>query len=298
MGWEQEYLDLCKRVIDDGYRADSRAGATRSLPGCTLKIPLDDGFPLLTTRKMYPDGVIGELAGFVRGAEDLATYEKFGCKYWHDNAAEWSENKGKPESEWRIGRVYGTQWVDWRVPTARAQPTPMLREGIPVTTYKEIGEFAPINQIANVIDGIKKDPLGRRHIVTAWNPAELDLGVLPPCHLICQFYVREGGLHCCVYMRSVDLCVGLPSDIVLYALLTELIAKDTGLIPKSLTFFLGDAHVYENHVMTFNQQLGRQVLESPTLTIRDGAGVLDFVPEDVHINEYLHHDPVKYQFNK
>jgi len=456
MSWEYDYLRLVTRVIDEGYMAESRAGATHSVPGAMLKVPLDKGFPLLTTRKMYPAGVIGELAGFLAGSTLLSDYEKLGCKYWSDNAANWEPNKGRPESEWQIGRVYGAQWINWRVATERVQPTPKLRNGIVATTLgiangdgrnaepslkavwgnmiqrcynpasknyyaygargvyvvdrwlefkafaedvkklagwdlkvtkdskyqldkdilgdgfaygptsckwvtaldnspyantkqytlqhtsgevftftspaefcrehgishsglcqlwtgnrryktcygfkllevKEIGKFAPINQIANVIESIKKDPLGRRHIVTAWNPAELSLGVLPPCHVLFQFYVRSNELHCCVMMRSVDLCVGLPSDIVLYALLTALVAKDTSLRPASLTFFFGDCHVYHNHVKEFlTKQAIRPIQKSPTLVLAEEASTLTFTPGMVEIKDYHHCEAIKYQFN-
>jgi len=133
MSWEQRYLDLVGEVIDAGFVADSRAGLTHSLPGRTITIPLDRGFPMLTTRKMFPAGVFGELAGFVRGAEDLATYEKFGCKYWSENAGAWAPNQGKPMEEWQIGRAYGAQWVDWRPSRKRVQPQPCLAEGIQAT---------------------------------------------------------------------------------------------------------------------------------------------------------------------
>ena len=268
MSWERNYLELCKRVIDTGYRAESRAGATRSLPGCMLKIPLDQGFPLLTTRRMHPDGVIGELAGFVRGAEDLATYEKFGCKYWRDNAAEWVPNRDKPFEEWQIGRSYGAIWRS----------------------------LSNVDQLANVIAMLKTDPLSRRHVVSAWDPGAQ--ACLPSCHIMFQFYVRDGGLHCGVYMRSVDLCVGLPSDIVLYALLTSLVAKDVGLQPKSLTFFLLDTHVYENHVALFSEQYSLVPGRSPQMAISPGATTLSFTPDMISISGYDPTPPIKYLFNK
>lgn len=268
MSWEYGYLDLCRTVIRDGFKAESRAGATCSLPGATLKIPLDDGFPLLTTRKMYPAGVIGELAGFVRGAEDLATYEKFGCKYWRDNAAEWAPNKNKPVEEWLIGRSYGSIWRS----------------------------LSHVDQLASVIGMLKTDPLSRRHVVSAWDPAAE--ACLPSCHILFQFYTRSGELHCMICMRSVDLCVGLPSDIVLYALLTSLVAKDVGLQPTSLTFFMGDCHVYQNHVELFKTQAKRHILQSPWLTLAPEATTLAFTPAQVVISDYESAEPIKYPFNK
>jgi len=268
MNWETSYLLLCQQVIDHGYQAESRAGATRSLPGTTLKIPLNDGFPLLTTRRMYPAGVIGELAGFVRGAEDLATYEKFGCKYWRDNAAEWAPNKDKPEPEWQIGRSYGSIWRS----------------------------LSNVDQLASVIGMLKTDPLSRRHVVSAWDPAAE--ACLPSCHIMFQFYARNDGLHCMVYMRSVDLCVGLPSDIVLYALLTSLVAKDVGLMPTSLTFFMADTHVYENHIELFKTQSHRAPKLSPALAISPRATALTFTPDMLGIAGYAHWPAIKYPFNK
>ena len=455
MNWENDYLNLVEQVIATGFQSKSRAGDTYSLQGESLKIPLDQGFPLLTTRKMFPAGVIGELAAFVRGAEDLATYEKYGCNYWGDNAANWVANEGKPRAEWQVGRVYGVQWTNWQPSRYRPQPKPKLREGLPATalgiangagsgnelglrqvwnnmlyrcyspssekyplygargvyvhdswlefaqfstdakqlpgwdpitgnaglqldkdllgdgfcygpstcqwvspkenhygrhvrytvekeglqyTFENASQFCmehncepsqfsrmlnkvkhrktsngfslvsaevlsegtstPINQLANVINGIKKDPYSRRHLVTAWSPSELDLGALPPCHVMFQFYVRRDELHCMVMMRSVDLCVGLPSDIILYALLTNLVAKDTGLKPKSLTFFFGNTHVYANHVDLFlTGQKDIEPKESPTLLLAPGCTTLDFVPSDVQILDYQHGPVIKYPFN-
>ena len=268
MSWERDYLRLVQRVIDEGYLAESRAGATHSVPGAMLKVPLDQGFPLLTTRKMYPAGVIGELAGFVRGAEDLKTYEDFGCKYWHDNAAAWSFNQDLAVEDWQIGRSYGAIWRD----------------------------FGGVDQLTKVIEGIRSDPLGRRHVVSAWDPAAQ--ACLPSCHIMFQFYARGGELHCCVMMRSVDLCVGLPSDVVLYALLTALVAKDTCLRPASLTFFFGDCHVYQNHVKEFlTKQAIRPIQKSPTLVLAEEASTLTFTPSMAEIKDYHHCEAIKYQFN-
>lgn len=268
MSWEQLYLGLVSEVIDDGFVADSRAGLTHSLPGKTIKIPLDQGFPLLTTRKMFPAGVFGELAGFVRGAEDLATYEKFGCKYWRDNAANWAPNQGKPMEEWQIGRSYGAVWRD----------------------------FSGVDQLKQVIQQLKTDPLSRRHVVSAWDPAAK--AALPSCHILYQFYVRSGGLHCMVYMRSVDLCVGLPSDIVLYALLTALIAKDTGLTPRSLTFFFGDCHVYANHIEQFDTvQSQFAIQDSPSLVLSSTVTTLLFTPAEATICNYESGPAISYAFN-
>ena len=270
MRWEKAYLRLVREVALGGFMAESRAGATRSVPGAMLRIPLDHGFPLLTTRKLFTKGIFGELAAFLQGARRLADFEKFGCNYWRDNAAGSPINKGLDEKDWLVGKVYGAQWLD----------------------------FNGMNQIEQLVKGIKQDPQGRRHIVTAWNPAELDQGVLPPCHVMFQMYVREGGLYCIVTMRSVDLCVGLPSDIALYALLTMLIAKDTGLSAKGLVFMLGDCHVYENHVALFNQeQYYRPIGASPELVLSIDASVFNFTPDMASIQHYDPQPAIKYIFN-
>jgi thymidylate synthase len=267
MDWEYAYHHLTQTVIETGYKSSSRAGDTRSLPGQVIRIPLYGNFPLLTTRKMYPQGVIGELAGFVRGAEDLATYEKFGCSYWTPNAATWPKNFGKQQSEWSIGRCYGSLWRN----------------------------FNGIDQLASTISAIRNDPNSRRHVITSWCPGAE--AALPSCHILMQFYVRERGLTCVVYMRSVDLCVGLPSDIVLYALLTKLIAKDTGLSAEELVFCLGDCHVYENHVETFKEHNKQKPLQAPILILSPEATTLTFTPEMVELVDYFPRSPIKYAFN-
>ena len=269
MSWELDYLNLIEQVITTGYFGDSRAGATYALPGESLKIPLDKGFPMITTRKMYPSGVIGELAGFVRGAEDLATYEKYGCNYWGDNAANWAANEGKPRAEWQIGKSYGSLWRD----------------------------FGGIDQLKVLMSSLQYNPDSRRMVVSAWDPAAK--ACLPSCHIMFQLHVHAfNELHCTVYMRSVDLCVGLPSDIVLYALLVNLLAKDFGLIPKSLTFFFGNTHVYANHVDLFMfGQRHQEPQKSPTLLLAPGCTTLDFVPSDVQILDYKHGPVIKYPFN-
>lgn len=268
MDWERDYLNLVERVITTGYYGDSRAGPTYALPGESIKIPLDQGFPMLTTRRMFPAGVIGELAAFVRGAEDLATYEKYGCMYWSENAANWVANANLPRAEWKVGKSYGSLWRD----------------------------FHGVDQLKAIMSSLQYNPDSRRMVVSAWDPSAE--ACLPSCHLLFQLYTREGELHCMVMMRSVDLCVGLPSDIILYALLTNLVAKDTGLKAKSLTFFFGDTHVYENHVELFmNYQRIVEPKESPTLLLAPGCTTLDFVPSDVQILDYQHGPVIKYPFN-
>lgn len=264
---ERKYLELVSNVVNNGELGSSRAGSTVSLPGQHLTVDLREGFPLLTTRRMFPRGVWGELAAFVRGAEDLATFEKHGCNYWRENAAAYPPNKGKPESEWRVGKIYGAVWRN----------------------------LNGVDQLANVVESIRLDPASRRHVVSAWDGV-CD-GALPPCHIMFQFYVSNGLLHCHVYMRSVDLCVGLPSDVLLYATLLSLVAKDTGLIPATLTFSFGNAHIYCNHLLEWATQYNRQVLTPPGVVLSTKASTLTFEPDDIEVVAYHYHPAIKYEFN-
>lgn len=264
---EQRYNLLLNIVLEHGHLSESRAGNTYSLPGQQLTLDLRLGFPVLTTRQIFTTGVWGELAGFVRGAEDLATYKKFGCNYWYDNAAQWAENYGKPEGDWQIGKSYGSLWRN----------------------------FNGVDQLTTVLANLKSDPYSRRHVITAWDPSAK--ACLPSCHIMFQFYVRGGYLHCHVYMRSVDLCVGLPSDILLYATLMSLVAKDVSLVPATLTFSFGDAHIYENHIEQWLDQAQRQVLHAPDLLLKEAATTLTFEPTDAQLINYQHDRPIKYAFN-
>lgn len=267
--WENDYLNLVSQVIATGFHSKSRAGDTYSLPGESIKIPLDQGFPLLTTRRMFPVGIIGELAAFVRGAEDLATYERYGCMYWGVNAAAWHKNKDLPRDKWQIGRSYGSLWRS----------------------------FGGVDQLQTAISRLKYNPDSRRIVVSAWDPSAE--ACLPSCHILFQLYTRNEELHCMVYMRSVDLCVGLPSDIALYALLVNLIAKDTGLKPMSLTFFFGDTHVYANHVDIFNTEQRNAIpAPSPRLVLSENASTFTFTPSDVSFDSYTPGPVIRYPFNE
>lgn len=268
MGNELQYFKLIDNVINNGYAAPSRAGETYSLPGQGITVDLREGFPLLTTRKMFTKGIFGELAAFVRGAEDLDTFEKFGCGYWFENAQNWAPNNGKHVSEWMVGKSYGSLWRN----------------------------FEGVDQLTNVIESLKNDPYSRRHVVSAWHPAAQ--ACLPSCHIMFAFYVRQEFLHCHVFMRSVDLCVGLPSDIALYALLMSLVAKDVGLKPATLNFSFSDCHVYTNHIEKFvNIQAPRLIGKAPSLQLAEQASTLTFIPEQAVILNYEPAPAIKYAFN-
>lgn len=270
--YELDYLDLVDEVITKGQYREGRNGETRALFGKTLTIKelKWNQFPLLTQRQIFYKGVFGELAAFLRGATTLREFHEFGCKYWDNNAAVWPPNKDKDIEDMSIGQVYGAQWVNWRQ-----------------TGY---------NQIAAVMDELYANPHGRRHIITSFDP--LAESCLPPCHLLAQFFVNhDGRLDCQVYMRSVDLILGLPSDVVLYSALLILVANYVTMRPGVLTFQLGDTHIYENHVQIFlDKQRGNDIARVPDYELQANE-VFDFRPEYLTIKDYQFAETVRYPFN-
>ena len=227
-------------------------------------------FPILTARKMFYRPVFGELAAFLHGAVDLRTFRDFGCNYWDANAANWAGNSHLNEDEWQVGQIYGAQWRNW------------LGGGH--------------DQIEALVKSLIRDPNSRRHLLTTYDPTE-DQACLPPCHLLAQFNISRGRLSCCVYMRSVDLCLGLPSDVLLYAALLVLLANETDYLPGSLTFMLGDTHIYENHVATWlDKQTTALSHELPTYRLEPTT--LDtFSPDRLVLNNYQSGERIAYKFN-
>lgn len=271
--YEQDYKSLVNRVISTGEERPSRVGPTLSVFGAALKIrELRKGlFPILTARKMHLKPILGELAAFLCGVKDLATFKDFGCNYWDDNAAAWVGNLGLTPDKFMVGRIYGVQWRDWNT---------------------------QLDQVEALIRGLKEDPYSRRHILTTWNPSELKSMCLPPCHLLAQFYVTNNfHLDCIVTMRSVDLCLGLPSDVVMYAALLILVAQQVGLMPGDLTFMLGDTHVYLNHVDSWIDQDAAPLQELPAWRIAEHATVDNFHPDMFTLPNYNHGPKIKYELN-
>lgn len=271
--FEVEYCNLVTNVIKHGEHRQSRAGFTVSLFGTALRIDcLEQGyFPILTQRKIFTKGIFGELAGFLRGATDLQTFKDFGCNYWDENAAAWERNKGVPKSQQYVGRIYGAQWRAWA---------------------------GRLDQLAELIKGLKVDPYSRRHLLTTYDPIELDEMCLPPCHLLTQFNVRATKqLDCAVTMRSVDLCLGLPSDIVLYASLLLILCNETGYTPGKLTFMLGDTHVYRDHIDTFQLHANRAMHELPRYTLNPFTTTDNFVPANLELLNYNNSGVLNYAFH-
>lgn len=274
--FEVDYANLVTNVIKHGEHRPSRAGFTVSLFGTALRINcLEHGeFPILTQRKIFPNGVLGELAAFLMGAEDLQTFKDCGCNYWDANAADWAPNQGLEPKDQLVGRIYGAQWRNWT------------------------GDQGTVDQLKNLVQGLKQEPYGRRHLLTTYNPAELDEMCLPPCHLLAQFNVRTTKqLDCIVTMRSVDLCLGLPSDIILYATLLLILCNETGYSPGTLTFMMGDSHIYRNHIDKFQEHANRPMHDLPKFKMNPAATINDFVAADLELIDYNHSGVLSYEFN-
>jgi thymidylate synthase len=251
----QQYLDLMRHVRDHGVRKDDRTGTgTLSIFGYQMRFDLARGFPVLTTKKLHLRSIIHELLWFLKGDTNVKYLRDSGVTIWN----EWADEDGN------LGPVYGAQWRSW--------PT---RDG------------RSIDQIADVVARIRKNPDSRRLIVTAWNPADVDKMALPPCHCLFQFYVANGRLSCQLYQRSADIFIGVPFNIASYALLTQMVAHVTGLKAGEFVHTLGDAHLYLNHLGQANEQLQRTPLPLPRLIIkRDVEELEGFRYEDFEIAGY------------
>lgn len=258
----QPYLQLLSDVLANGTDRPDRTGTgTRSLFGYQMRFDLSKGFPLLTTKKLHLKSIIYELLWFLRGETNVRWLQERGVSIWN----EWADENGD------LGPVYGSQWRSW-----------------------PDGKGGTIDQIANVVHSIRTKPGSRRHIVTAWNPAEVDEMALPPCHCLFQFYVADGKLSCQLYQRSADLFLGVPFNIASYALLTLMMAQVTGLRPGDFVYSLGDVHLYANHFEQAELQLGRRPKALPRLTINpDRRSIFDFEFEDFQITGYDPHPSIK-----
>lgn len=262
LGGMQQYLTLLRDVLDNGTDRPDRTGTgTRSVFGRQIRFDLSQGFPLLTTKKLHIKSIVYELLWFLRGETNVRWLQERGVKIWD----EWADENGD------LGPVYGSQWRSW-----------------------PDGRGGTIDQIANVVRSIQTKPDSRRHIVTAWNPAEVDDMALPPCHCLFQFYVADGKLSCQLYQRSADIFLGVPFNIASYALLTEMMAQVTGLKVGEFVHSFGDLHLYHNHFDQARLQLSREPRPLPRLTIDpDKRDILDFQFEDFMITGYDPHPSIK-----
>ncbi len=256
------YLDLMRHVLEHGADKTDRTGTgTRSVFGYQMRFDLADGFPMLTTKKLHLRSIVHELLWFLAGDTNVKYLQDNGVRIWD----EWADENGD------LGPVYGAQWRSWPAPDGRH-----------------------IDQIANVVNMIKKNPDSRRLIVSAWNPALVDEMALPPCHALFQFYVADGKLSCQLYQRSADIFLGVPFNIASYALLTLMVAQVCGLQPGEFVHTLGDAHLYSNHLEQARLQLTREPRPLPLMRINPGVrDLFAFKFEDFAIEGYDPHPHIK-----
>jgi len=258
----RQYLELLDHVLKNGTRKSDRTGTgTISVFGYQMRFNLEDGFPLMTTKKLHLKSILHELLWFISGDTNIKYLKDNGVKIWD----EWADKDGN------LGPVYGYQWRSWPAADGRK-----------------------IDQLTNVVRSIKMSPDSRRHIVCAWNPGEIEKMALPPCHILFQFYVADGKLSCQLYQRSCDIFLGVPFNIASYALLTLMVAQATALKPGEFVHTLGDAHIYLNHIEQVKLQLTREPLMLPKMIINpDVRDITKFRYEDFTLSDYSAHPHIK-----
>jgi thymidylate synthase len=256
------YLDLVRDILDSGTEKRDRTGTgTLSVFGRQLRFDLSDGFPLVTTKRVHLKSVVHELLWFLAGDTNIAYLNDHGVTIWD----EWADARGE------LGPVYGRQWRSWAAPDGRV-----------------------IDQMADVVEAIRKNPDSRRLIVSAWNPADVPAMALPPCHLLFQFYVADGRLSCQMYQRSADVFLGVPFNIASYALLTQMVAHVTGLVPGDFIHSFGDTHLYLNHLEQARLQLTREPRPLPRVVLNpDVTDLFSFRFEDIQVEGYDPHPAIK-----
>lgn len=254
----KQYLQLLQHILDHGHRKADRTGTgTLSIFGHQMRFDLGPGFPLVTTKKVHLKSIVHELLWFIRGDTNVGYLQEHGVSIWD----EWADERGD------LGPIYGAQWRSWPAP-----------------------DGTTLDQLAAVIEQIRRDPESRRHVVSAWNPADLPKMALPPCHILFQFYVAGGRLSCQLYQRSADVFLGVPFNIASYALLTLMVAQSTGLEPGEFILTLGDAHLYTNHLDQARLQLSRSPRALPTMKLNPAVrSVFDFSFEDFTLEGYEPH---------
>jgi thymidylate synthase len=254
----QQYLELMQHVLTHGHQKSDRTGTgTRSVFGWQMRFNLEDGFPVLTTKKLHLRSIIHELLWFLQGDTNIKYLQDNGVRIWD----EWADENGN------LGPVYGHQWRHWTTADGRE-----------------------IDQIVQLVEGLKKNPDSRRHLVSAWNPGDVDRMALPPCHALFQFYVADGRLSCQLYQRSADIFLGVPFNIASYALLTLMLAQVCNLKPGDFVHTLGDAHLYSNHLEQAQLQLSRETRALPTLRINpEVKDLFAFRFEDFSLEGYDPH---------
>ena len=287
----RQYLDLLQDVLLNGTRTDDRTGTgTLSVFGRQLRFNLADGFPLVTTKKVFWRGIVAELLWMISGDTNIKALTDQGVHIWD----EWADQDGD------LGPVYGAQWRKWKKYSHTFKKIYDTEKGELELQHKSFYFYKhDIDQLAEVIDSIKTNPNSRRHIVSAWNPAELDEMALPPCHCFFQFHVRDKYLDLQLYQRSADLFLGVPFNIASYALLLMMVAQECNLIPGEFVHTLGDAHIYLNHIEQVKQQLTRTPLPLPRVTIDNATwegtplSFFDIKAEHIHLLDYHSYPAIK-----
>lgn len=258
---ERQYLNLLEDILQNGVERGDRTGTgTRGVFGRQMRFDLAQGFPLLTTKKLHRKSIILELLWFLRGDTNVRWLQERGVSIWD----EWADRQTG-----ELGPVYGKQWRSWSAPDGRV-----------------------IDQIAAVVEALKANPNSRRHIVSAWNPADVDDMALPPCHCLFQFFVADGKLSCQLYQRSADVFLGVPFNIASYALLTLMMARVTGYEPGEFVHTLGDAHLYLNHLDQARLQLSREPLPLPVMRVAPRDDLFAFEFEDFQLEGYRAHPSI------
>lgn len=268
----KRYLDLLKKIMDEGTDRPDRTGVgSRAIFGQSMRFNMKDGFPAITTKKLAFETMKAELLWFLSGSSDNKKLQEMGCHIWDGNAnADYWKPKAKFEGD--LGRVYGVQWRSWK------------------SAYSDI----PIDQITNVINQLKNNPQDRRMIVTAWNPAELDMMALPPCHMFFQFFSVDNKLSLLMYQRSCDTFLGVPFNIASYSLLLHMVAQVVGMEPWEFVHILGDTHIYLNHFEQVKEQLAREPYPLPKIWLNpEIKNIFDFKMEDIKLIDYKYHPTIK-----
>lgn len=293
----KQYHDLLRKILSDGeIRSDRTGTGTQSIFGHQIRFNLNDGFPAITTKKLAWKAVVGELLWFLEGSSDERRLAEITHGSREGNTTIWTPNalapywKPKAKFDGDLGRVYGVQWRHWNKNIDRLNMGPAHGGGNRIAVDR-----TEVDQVKNLIDGIKNDPYGRRHIISAWNVSELDQMALPPCHVMSQFYVSgKKELSCHMYQRSVDVFLGLPFNIASYALLTHLIAQSCDLKVGELVISMGDTHIYSDHVDQVKQQLSREEYQLPVLKLNPAVTDIDkFTMSDIELIGYQSHGPIK-----
>lgn len=258
----EQYIDGLRHVFDTGVDRAGRNGKTRAVFGMQMRFNMEDGFPAVTTKKLAFRSMKAELLGFLRGYDHVDQFQKLGTQIWNANAEAWGRDGS-------LGRIYGVQWRRWKT------------------------ENGTIDQLGDVIKQIQNNPYSRRHIVSAWNAAELDQMALEPCHVLYQFFVADGKLSMQTYLRSCDMFLGVPFNIASYSLLLHIVAQVTALAPSEFVLTLGDAHIYHEHLEAVEIQLQRKPYPLPRLELNPKIRSIDaFKMQHIQLVDYQHHEAI------